>query len=88
MQPVDTYRRYFNRRLETVREYETNTVASDSEDERKIYKAEAWALKRKLSSSHGKDVVTTSYSRNDVGSYTGAKFLSTNDFPFQHINVS
>ena len=39
---------------ETVRQYEANPVASDSEDESKIYKAEGRALKRKRSSSRGK----------------------------------
>lgn len=39
---------------ETVRQYEANPVASDSDDESKIYKAEGRALKRKRSSSRGK----------------------------------
>ena len=39
---------------ETVRQYESNPVASDSEDESKIHKAEGRALKRKRSSSRGR----------------------------------
>ncbi|KAH3730965.1 hypothetical protein DPMN_056967 [Dreissena polymorpha] len=39
---------------ETVRQYESNPIASDSEDESKIYKVENRALKRKRSSSRGK----------------------------------
>ncbi|KAH3828487.1 hypothetical protein DPMN_130463 [Dreissena polymorpha] len=34
---------------ETVRQYESNPIASDSADESKIYKAENRALKRKRS---------------------------------------
>ena len=39
---------------DTVRLYEANPIASDSDDESKIYKAENRALKRKRSSSRGK----------------------------------
>jgi hypothetical protein len=72
---------------ETVKQYETNPIASDSEDESKIYKAEARALKRKRSSSRGRGVATSSFPRNDVGFYTGAKSSSTNDFRFQPMST-
>ena len=48
-----------------------NPVASDCEDESKIYKAEGRALKRKRSSSRGK----TSHAR-DYGSSNGTVFRS------------
>ena len=45
---------------ETVRQYESNPVASDSEDESRINKAESRALKRKRSSSRGRARVVSS----------------------------
>lgn len=59
---------------DTVRLYETNPIASDSEDESKIYKAENRALKRKRSSSRGKTSTVTSGSRpSDSGSVPSPK---------------
>ena len=49
---------------DTVRLYEANPIASDSEDESKIYKAENRALKRKRSNSRGKASTVTSGSRS------------------------
>ena len=48
---------------DTVRLYEANPNASDSDDETKIYKAENRALKRKRSSTSGKTASATSGSR-------------------------
>lgn len=48
---------------DTVRLYEANPIASDSDDETKIYKAENRALKRKRSSSRGKTASAVSGSR-------------------------
>ena len=48
----------------TVRLYEANPIASDSEDESKIYKAENRALKRKRSNSRGKASTVTFGSRS------------------------
>jgi hypothetical protein len=59
---------------ETERQYEINPIPIDSDNESKIYKVETRTLKRKRSSSHGKDVVMSSFSCDDVSSYTGAKF--------------
>lgn len=55
---------------DTVRLYEANPIASDSEDESKIYKAENRALKRKRSSSRGKSPASTTGVRSaDFGGF-------------------
>ena len=51
---------------ETVRQYETNPVASDSEDESRIIKAENRAIKRKRNSSRGRGSISTLYSFSGV----------------------
>ena len=52
---------------ETVRQYESNPVASDSEDENKIHKAEGRALKRKRSSSRGRSSRGRDYGSSATG---------------------
>ena len=58
---------------ETVRQYEANPVASDSEDESKIYKAEGRALKRKRSSrgksGRGRGFGSNVYSNASAGQW-------------------
>jgi len=55
---------------ETVRNYETNPVASDSDDESRIQKAENRALKRKRFSSRGRAASTsTATSSGSVSGY-------------------
>lgn len=49
---------------DTVKLYQANPIASDSEDESKIYKAENRALKRKRSSSRGKSPMAASGGRS------------------------
>ena len=58
---------------ETVRQYESNPVASDSEDESKIHKAEGRALKRKRSSSRGRSARGRDYGAG----VTGTRFWGT-----------
>lgn len=62
-------------------------LARDSKDESKINKTETLALKRKRSSSRGSGVAMSSFPRNDVGFYTGAKLSSTNDFRFHPVSA-
>ena len=50
---------------DTVRLYEANPIASDSEDESKIHKADNRAFKRKRSSSRGEASTVTSGSRSN-----------------------
>lgn len=58
---------------ETVRMYESNPIASDSEDESKIYKAENRALKRKRSFSKNKTpTATITRPVDNNSSYAGA----------------
>ncbi|KAH3747931.1 hypothetical protein DPMN_182366 [Dreissena polymorpha] len=71
---------------ETVRRYESNPIASDSEDESKIYKAENRALKRKRSSSRGKitsskrpEVLSVNFSSNKA---SGTPSFSRGYSPF------
>jgi len=61
---------------ETVRQYESNQVASDSDDENKIYKAESCAIsKKKRSSIRGKRDYASSASAT-VSSYNSSVGLS------------
>ena len=55
---------------DTVKHYEANPIASDSDDEAKIYKAENRALKRKRSTSQGKRSRTTASSFSNVAAST------------------
>lgn len=52
---------------ETVRQYEANPVASDSEDESKIHKAEGRALKRKRPFSRSRGTRTRDFSSSGSG---------------------
>ncbi|MEW8544358.1 MAG: hypothetical protein AB2693_12560 [Candidatus Thiodiazotropha sp.] len=66
---------------DTVRLYEANPIASDSDDESKIYRAENRALKRKRSSSRGKTSTVTSGSRTyDSGSVPSPKPWGTQGY--------
>ena len=51
---------------ETVRQYESKPVASDSEDESRIIKAENRAIKRKRNSSRDRGSINTAYSFSGV----------------------
>ena len=52
---------------ETIRQYESNPVASHSEDENKIHKAEGRTLKRKGSSSRGRSIHARDYGSSATG---------------------
>ena len=67
---------------ETVRQYESNPVASDSDDENKICRAESRAIRKRKNATKARYSRTTTVTNNS-GALSGVPFGGMPRYPFQ-----